>query len=155
MEGKIEKVNKRYFANDLNLYVDYKWFKSKSVSYASLSVDCYNFFGVLQYILYLRIYVYDTNDISMPKLPSILYLLESLQLLQNAQLSPPASCAVDYSRCTAQDNASNVSINQKCLYVGHEAQMEADDTGMVAGRNVWESTQVISFSEAATTISAT
>ncbi len=31
--------------------------------------------------------------------------------------------AHDYSRCSAQDNASNVSINQKCLYVGHEAQM--------------------------------
>ncbi len=44
--------------------------------------------------------------------------------------------AHDYSRCSAQDNASNVSINQKCLYVGHEAQMEADDTVMVAGRNV-------------------
>lgn len=63
--------------------------------------------------------------------------------------------ARDYSRCSAQDNASNVSINQKCLYVGHEAQMEADDTVMVAGRNVWESTQVISFSVAATTIFAT
>lgn len=53
--------------------------------------------------------------------------------------------AHDYSRCSAQDNASNVNINQKCLYVGHEAQMEADDTVMVEGRNVWESTQVISF----------